>query len=70
MMALQQLGRLLERKTHQFSQIQSTYGVKKIPGPLLYAGALDFMPISRSRVIRENHTRQTIIKVPVEIMIK
>jgi hypothetical protein len=36
--------------------------VKKVPGPLLSPGALDFMPISPSRVIRENHTRQTIIK--------
>jgi hypothetical protein len=37
-------------------------GVKKVPGPLLSPGALDFMPISPSRVIRENHTRQAIIK--------
>jgi hypothetical protein len=37
-------------------------GVKKVPGPLLSPGALDFMPISPSRVIKENHTRQTIIK--------
>jgi hypothetical protein len=41
-------------------------GVKKVTGPLLSPGALDFMPISRSRVIRENHARQTIIKIPVE----
>jgi hypothetical protein len=45
-------------------------GVKKVPGPLLSPGALDFMPISPSRVIRENHIRQTIIKIPVEIITK
>jgi hypothetical protein len=37
-------------------------GVTKVPGPLLSPGALDFMPISLSRVIRENHTKQTIIE--------
>jgi hypothetical protein len=36
--------------------------VKKVPGPLLSPGALDFMPISPSRVIGENYTRHTIIK--------
>jgi hypothetical protein len=32
-------------------------GVKKNPGPLLSLGALGFMPISPSRVIRESHTK-------------
>jgi hypothetical protein len=39
-------------------------GVKKVSGPLLSPGALDFMLISPSHVIRENHTRQTVIKNP------
>jgi hypothetical protein len=38
------------------------HGVKKVPGPLLSPGALDFMPISPSLAIRENHTRQAIIR--------
>jgi hypothetical protein len=44
--------------------------VKKVPDPLLSPGALDFIPISPSHVIRENHTRQTIIKIPGEIITK
>jgi hypothetical protein len=37
-------------------------GGKERPDPLLSLGALDFMPISPSRVIRENHIRQIITK--------
>jgi hypothetical protein len=52
--------------TSRFLDIQKktrlTQRVKKAPGPLLSPGALDFMLISRSRVIREKRTRQTIIK--------
>jgi hypothetical protein len=43
---------------------------EKVPGPLLSPSALDFMPILSARVIRENHTRQTNIKNPIEIIIK
>jgi hypothetical protein len=44
--------------------------IKKGPGPILSPGALDFMPISPSRVISENHTGETITKIPVEIITK
>jgi hypothetical protein len=37
-------------------------GKRKFPAPLLSSRAVDLMPISPSRVIRENHTRQTITK--------
>jgi hypothetical protein len=37
-------------------------GVKKSPSCLLRPGALNFMPISSYRIIRGNHTRQTIIQ--------
>jgi hypothetical protein len=45
-------------------------GIKKVPGPMLSPGALDFMPISHSSVIRENNNRQNFIKTPVEIITK
>jgi hypothetical protein len=53
----------LKTKSFPFFHIQGLHtGGKGSPRSLLSPGGLDFMPISPSRVLRENHPRQTIIK--------